>query len=530
MDKLSLPIITPRQMQEIDQKAIQERGIASEILMGNAGDAVAQCIQVRFPEASSILCIVGKGNNGGDGLIAAKKLLDMGLDVDFLLYYQPEYFATETARIWSTLTEEYQVEGFFVNDEKELDLLLQNLDSYDAVVDAIFGIGLQGEVRGLVRTTVEALNESRVPVISVDVPSGLNAETGAPLGNAVRASITVTFGLPKIGFYMYPGPDYIGELVVAGIGFPEDLLAEYRQHNFYLTDAFVRKYLTPRKRIYHKGDAGTVCIIGGSPRMVGSVCMAAQAAYRSGAGIVYILVPKDIAPIVSAKVTEPIVVPLTSTTDGMISQLAYNQIQEYINLSDSVLIGPGMGRSKELIELMKKILLTRRSEEGELSRILHIPIILDADAIHNLKAGDFSFKESDLNIALTPHPGELGYLMEKTPAYINAHRFEVAVDFWKNYQKVLVLKGTNTVIASDDCVFVNPTGNPGMATGGSGDVLAGIIAALSVNIESLDVACSIGVFIHGLAADFAQTEQGTYSLIASDMIDYLPEAYKYFHV
>ncbi len=525
MEKLkqaSYPAVTIEQMQEIDRTAMEEHGISGQTLMENAGTAVVESIKrLPFP-VKNVVLLVGKGNNGGDGLVVARKLIKAGKSVTLLTSCDTRKFSGLSKIMWEKLTG-LSHEVYCLNNEGKIKDFPLSDSSFDLVVDALFGIGLKGEVRSLEKKLIELIQQMKVPIIAVDCPSGLNCDTGIPLGIAVRADKTITFGAPKIGFFRYPAPDYTGDLQVANIGFPDSIIEKAKSSYFYLNKKEMGGLLPVRKRVFHKGDAGKVVIIGGARSMVGAVVLAARAAYRSGAGLVYLLVPDKIADIVASQVIEPIVIGLRSTPEGTISQLAVETIVSYIEKSDAVLIGPGMGRNKELVEILKKIL--KKDEKGS-SQKTDPPFILDADAIYNLKNSGINLKEKDMRIAFTPHTGELANFLGKTVQYLSAHRIEACFDFTRNTDKLLVLKGIASLICEEDTIFINPTGNPGLATGGSGDVLAGIFAALlGQDLNLLEAAC-LAVFIHGYAGDMAAKNMSVYSVRARDIVEYLPPTFR----
>lgn len=521
LEEISYPAVTIAQMQEIDRIAMEDRGISGEFLMENAGKAVFKNIEQLFPRIQQVAVLVGKGNNGGDGLVIARRLAEAGKKVVLLTSCDTGKFSGLSRIMWEKLSD-LSLEVFCLNTESKIKIFQEKEINVDLVVDALFGIGLKGEVRLLEKKLIELVQKMNVPVIAVDCPSGLNCDNGNPLGIALRAEKTITFGAPKKGFFRYPGPDYVGELVVADIGFPADIIENKKDTYYYLNMSKMGRLLPVRKRIFHKGDAGKVVIIGGSSSMSGAVVLAARAAYRSGAGLVYVLVPDNIAPNVASQVTEPIVVGLRSTTDGTISQLALEKITAYTDNCDVVLLGPGIGRNKELVELMKKLLAPDKGTDPDKLRVHYI---FDADAIHNIKNAGINLKEYHTRIAFTPHTGELAYFLGKSVQYLNSHRFDACFDFSRNTEKLLILKGSATLICQGEKIFINPTGNPGMASGGSGDVLAGIYAALLGQDMSLLEAACLAVFIHGYAGDLAAGKKSVYSLTAQDIIDFLPETY-----
>ncbi len=521
--KISYPAVTIKQMQDIDRKAMDNFEISGETLMENAGTAVMDCVEKMTVKIKKVVVLIGKGNNGGDGLVVARKLIESGRDVVLLLSCDESKLSGLSRIMWNKMSH-LTKEVLCLNTENKIREFKKKNITVDLVVDALFGIGLQGEVRIEERMIIEMVQDIKAPVIAVDCPSGLNCDTGKPLGIALKAYKTVTFGAPKIGFFRYPAPDYMGELVVADIGFPSELIEEVKGSYYYLDKSLMGELLPKRKRIFHKGDAGKVLIIGGARSMSGAVILAARAACRSGAGLVYLLVPDKICDLVESQLIEPLVSGMKSTPEGTISQLSGEKILSSLKNCDVVLLGPGMGRNKELVELLKKILSREKGSEFEKAGV---PYILDADAIHNIKDAGINLKECRMKLAFTPHTGELGYFLGKSVHYLDSNRMEACLEFSRNTDKLLILKGANTLICQGEKIFINPTGNSGMATGGSGDVLGGIFAALLGQDMDLTEAACLAVFIHGYAGDIAARHKTVYSLTAQDIIDYLPEAFRF---
>jgi NAD(P)H-hydrate epimerase len=391
------------------------------------------------------------------------------------------------------------------------------------IVDALFGTGINKPVASPVSDVLTFLNRSDVKVLSIDLPSGISSDNGQVMGEAVRADYTVTFGLPKIGHLLHPGAEYTGELFVEDIGFPEALLnaEELKKETIELNDAAM--LLPERTADSHKGDYGHVLIIAGSRGKTGAAMMTAKACLRAGAGMVTIGVPETLADIFQGRVTEEMVLPLPDTGKGMLSTNSLDTILGFVmEKIDAIGVGPGIGVSDDTERLLSELVL--RSP---------VPMVIDADGINSLSAARGRGKgakdilgSARSPVILTPHPGEMARLLSAGKDFLQQDRMNIATSFSKETGACLVLKGAPTVIAEPEGrVFINTTGNPGMATAGSGDVLTGIIASmLGQGLTSLNSSV-LGVFLHGLAGDIAAEKKGMHSLIASDIIKMMQDAF-----
>lgn len=501
-------------MKEIDRMAIEEWGIAGLVLMENAGRAVVDALEKELGEVKKqrFLVVCGKGNNGGDGFVITRHLLNRGAEVNcFILGKIDELKGDARTNAQILINNGYEI--IEVSTLDELSRLLALTSRASVVIDAIFGTGLSSPPQGIFAKVIQLLNESGNYVVSVDIPSGIDADTGGVLEPAIRADLTVTMGVPKYGLLLYPGRAYAGKLIVADIGIPYQLLKE-RTKTFLIDEEFVRQNLPRRPADGHKGSFGSCLLLCGSRGYSGACVLAGMAAVRSGAGLIHLGYPKGISQVIESCAIEPVKHPLPETDSETLSPAALPFILELLSKVDSIAIGPGISTHPET----KKLLL-------ELLPRLEKPTVIDADGLNNFAGAIEILKEVKAPLILTPHPGELSRLISKNPAEINANRITVAREFALNHKCVLVLKGAPTVIATPDGqVFVNPTGNSGLASGGTGDVLTGLLAGLIAQGASPINAALIGTFLHGLAGDIGAEELTGYSLAAGDLLNYIPKA------
>ncbi len=487
------------------------------VLMENAGRQVAGVAATFLQRIGgrkvSIIC--GKGNNGGDGLVAARYLHNRGYKVRvFLLTRFDELTGDALAnyRICGQLGIDIQEV-----DEKYLPKLRFSLSLTDLIIDAMLGTGVTGAPRGLVKQVIDLVNDVEKTVLSVDVPSGLDAATGAVPGACVRANMTVTLAAPKVGLLVYPGAGYVGELFVADIGIPPKVL-ESAGRGTVIDASLVKSVLPVRPADGHKGTFGHLLILAGSPGLTGAAAMAAEAALRTGVGLVTVGVPQSLNDILEVKLTEAMTIPLPETADHTLSIEALPVILEKMDRVDAIVIGPGLSRNPSTGQLVEALL-----------QELSCPVVLDADGL-NLAAGLGLLPRrgsSSCPLVITPHPGEMARLMGCSTAEVQGNRVAIARRAAENFSCTAVLKGAGTVVAAANGDFwVNTTGNVGMATGGTGDVLSGIIGGLlAAGVEPSEAACG-GVYVHGLAGDTAARYRGRISLIAGDLIETLSEVWQ----
>ncbi len=508
-------LVTAKEMQEIDRQAIKEFGIPGLLLMENAGRSVARTVaeRIRKVRGKRILVLCGKGNNGGDGFVAARHLLQQGALVKVFLACEPEELSGD-ARVNFNIWERLGQQVFRLSGSNGVHLLKLSLIQAEAVIDALYGTGFRGKMPEGPGKVVEAVNETGRFVVAVDVPSGLQADTGRVGGPCVRAAVTVTFGLPKIGLVLEPGAGFAGELVVADISLPRTLTESEGPGRFLVTREMVAPWLAPRPANAHKGSFGRVAVIGGSRGMAGAACLAASAALRSGAGLVTLAVPRSIQGVAATKLTEVMTCGLPETLEGSISQAASPAAEELIGRSTVCALGPGMSQHPQTVAFIRELVKTAA-----------VPLVLDADGLNAFAGEGALLAERSLPLVLTPHPGEMARLAGTEVAAVEADRVGVAEAAAKQWGAVVVLKGARTVIASPEgYTGINSTGNPGMATGGTGDVLTGVIAAmLAQGLEPFRAAAA-AVYLHGRAGDIAAQEKGLMGLVAGDLPAALPGA------
>lgn len=505
-----MKVITAETMLAIDREAIEGFGIPGLTLMENAGAACVEEIISTFGGTGHALVIAGKGNNGGDGYVIARLLDRRGWSVRVIILAERGQIRGDALTNLERLDPEML---FFTDAATEI---RAETGRADLIVDAMLGTGLSSDIAGIYRQAVELVNASGRPVLAVDIPSGIHGATGRVLGSAVRASLTVTFACAKQGHVLYPGAEHTGRLVVADIGIPAGLVERAAGCEF-LTAESVRPLLRRRDRQAHKGHFGHCLVIAGSTGKTGAAALCANSAVRSGSGLVTLAVPESLNPILEVKTTEAMTVPLPETRGGYLTDGALAALDGLLPGKDAVALGPGLGQQPETVTFVQQ--LTGR---------VTLPLVMDADALNAL-AGDITLlrKTRSAAIVLTPHPGEMARLMGVTVGDVQADRLAVAVDFARNFGIHLILKGDRTVIASPDgAAAINGSGNPGMASGGMGDVLTGIIASLLGQGYPARDACRLGVFLHGHAADMVAETRGEIGIRATDVQEMLPFAYK----
>ncbi|RMF94640.1 MAG: NAD(P)H-hydrate dehydratase [Candidatus Schekmanbacteria bacterium] len=514
---MSFPIATGSQMREVDRITIEERGIPGLVLMENAGTGVANAIKRRYSSLKdkNITVVSGKGNNGGDGYVVARLLLDECNEMNVFVLAEESALKGDALENYKRIKEAgaqiYHLKSTSEFDEEVMSILKRT----DIIVDAILGTGITGEVKGFYGEVINLINDLRKDVVSVDISSGLSSDTGKISGPAIFSNLTVTLGMAKIAHFVYPAAKYAGDLEIVDIGIPDDVIENMKFDVEVIEKEDVRKILPQREKDAHKGNFGHTVIIGGSVGKSGAVIMAAEAAMRSGAGLVTAVVPKGINTVIEANLIEAMSFPVEENKNGAISKEAVDSILDFCRDKDVVAAGPGMGADKDGEVIIEALL-----------KNLDMPLVLDADAINILSKNKEILRERKGEVILTPHPGEMGRLMGIKSSDVQKERLEVCIEAAKDFDCIVVLKGKNSIISNrGKKTFINTTGNPGMATGGSGDVLTGIIAGLLSQGVPSEYSASCGVFIHGLAGDIAAEDIGEVSLCAGDVIDYLPEAF-----
>lgn len=504
-------IVDKTEMKAIDTYSIEKMGMPSLILMERAAYAVAVKIKEKIGRGDKVLAVAGSGNNGADAVAAVRILHNEG-------YETAVYFAGEE----KNFSEELKKQAEIIRNLgiREYNNTEPDFKRYSWLVDGIFGIGLSREVGGHYASVIRKMNESGTDICAVDIPSGIDGGSGQILGCAVQAKMTVTFGQNKLGLLLYPGCEYAGEIHVCDIGFARNaaVLAEPKVRSLEKSD--IEKYLPERKAYSNKGTYGRLLVMAGSKGMSGACVLCAAAAYKTGVGLVRVLTCEENRSIVQQSLPEAIVSTYDSETPDM------SIVRECVQWADTIIAGPGIGRSKTAAEILNTIF-----EESE------VPVIMDADALNllalSLKGregvdGLIAFLGRRCPVIMTPHLGEMSRLSGRDISWISRNLFEICRKFAKRYQVICVLKDARTVIAGGAGPdYINVSGNNGMATGGSGDVLSGIIGGLvcqcaSKDEKTLKLMAALGVYVHGLCGDEAKKVCGVYGLLATDIIKYIP--------
>ena len=515
-----MKIVTAAQMQALDHRTITEAHIPGLTLMEHAGTGVITAMEHAYGPLAhkrvTILC--GKGNNGGDGFVVARLLRRKRARPSVLLLAHAKDLQGDAARMYRRCVPSGGSAAVHVNPNTER--VRSELQSADLVVDAMLGTGLSSPVSGTYKAAIDLLNdisaEKQCPVIAVDLPSGIHADTGVVLGAAVRASLTVTFGLPKIGLYLGKGIDHAGQVHIFDIGIPPSYTSAVESRVSLITSERVRQLLPPRLPSAHKGTYGHAAIIAGSIGKSGAAAMATTAALRIGTGLVTVATPASVNPVLEAKLLEAMTVPMPETEAKTLASSGLEQLVSFANARSAVAIGPGLTTHPDTTRLIHALL--RRLEK---------PFVLDADGLNAVSEKTVLLNACKTCPILTPHPGEMARLEKTSAQSVNADRIGTATRFAEQHGVILVLKGARTIVARPDGhVAICPTGNPGMATAGTGDALTGIIVGLlAQQLSPWDAACA-GTYLHGLAGDLAAGELGQAGMLAGDLIAYIPFAVK----
>ena len=511
-------IVTAEQMQQLDRRTIVEARIPARVLMERAGAEALSCLEQRFGpvRGKTITVICGKGNNGGDGFVVARLLRRCHAPVRVLVMTPISELSPDAAIMHKQFVRAAAKSSVHAYSSKaQAQALLQDSD---LLVDALLGTGLSTSVTGRYADVIDCMNNTGLPVVSLDLPSGLHADTGTVLGRAVRASLTVTFGLPKLGLYQNQGIDLAGEVVIADIGIPPPYMESVRSHTTLMTDHVVHMSLPKRPPSSHKGTFGHAGIIAGSVGKTGAAAMAARAALRIGTGLVTVAVPSSVNDVLEAKLLEAMTVPMPETKARTLARTALDRLLTFIATRTAIAIGPGLSTHPETVELVQA-----------LTKHLDRPTVLDADALNALTGRTALFTSCTIPPIITPHPGEMARLEPgATPQTINSDRIGTASRFARERGLFVVLKGARTVVAKPDgSVAICPTGNPGMASAGSGDVLTGmIVGLLAQGVPAWEASCT-ATYLHGAAGDLAAAEKGQAGLIAGDIIEQIPHAIQF---
>ncbi|UJF16121.1 NAD(P)H-hydrate dehydratase [Jeotgalibaca sp. MA1X17-3] len=512
-------LVTRTQMKAIDSYSIEKIGIPSMVLMENAANEVVRIMEKKITPKDIILIVCGSGNNGGDGLAAARILSNSGYQVDVFFAGKRDQLTTES-RQQLTIVENLDIVIWNSIDEI-------NFSNYTILVDALFGIGLNRDIEGTFAQVIQQMNEHESYIYALDIPSGISADHAKVLGTAVKADVTITFGFAKIGQVLHPGNHYVGELKIVDIGFPPSAL-ESIDSNYVSYDEYDLSHIPTRKQHSHKGSFGRVLIIAGSENMSGAAYLSAKAAYRTGAGLVEILSTDVNRIILQTQLPEAILT--TYNPDQLEDKAEKEKIKKAIQRADAVVIGPGIGvteSSKQLLDIT--------------TLYLEKPTVFDADAINLIadfynsfplmrdhpyvRLNEFSHTLPPQSI-ITPHLKELARLMDKSVSYIEDQLLEVVDLCTTDSQLIYAIKDARTLVGYDQERYINNSGNSGMATAGSGDVLTGIIAGLLAQGTEPFQATKLAVYIHGLAGDYAAKQTSEYTMMASDIIEALDSILK----
>ncbi len=510
-------LVTASEMQEMDRRTIEDFGIPGMVLMENAGRGATRFFLEQFPDVEKLQVgvMAGRGNNGGDGYVMARYLKQKGVAVKVYLLAPAGRVRGDAAANLKFLKPldiplvELSNEASFAKHQNEMARM-------DVWIDAILGTGLKSKVKGFFKTVIEFINDLDKPVFAVDIPSGLDSDTGQVCGTCIRARATATFAFAKTGHLIYPGARYTGALSVVDIGIPLPIVEAVKPRQRLLTKNLIQSYLSPRVPDAHKGTTGHLLVVAGSLGKTGAAAMTAMAALRSGAGLVTLGIAQSLNAVLESQILEAMTTPLPESQPGVLGEPAFKSISNFMEGKKCVALGPGLGQAEETKSLVYKIVETSP-----------IPLVIDADGLNNLAGRTDILKGSRAPVILTPHPGEMARLADTATGTVQQDRIKCARDFAVAYNVHVILKGAHTVIAHPDGqVFINPTGNAGMASGGMGDVLTGIIAGLITQGLAPQEACQLGVYLHGSAGDSLAQKMGPYGYLAGDVMEAIPGAIK----
>lgn len=514
-----MKLVTAEEMRQIDRNCASV-GLTTEVLMENAGRAVAEETRKLMGGVvgKRVLILVGPGNNGGDGLVAGRYLSDWGAEVVFYLCAERSAADRNLA-----LAVEHGLTLVRAHEDEGLTTLDDLLGSSEVVVDAVLGTGRSRALEGLLKEVLGRVlqfkaNKPEVPIVAVDVPSGLDADTGAVDPNCIYADFTVTLGYPKVGLYNFPGAERAGEIIVADIGIPPELAEGVNTE--LIIEQWAQSVLPRRPRDANKGTFGKVLAVVGSINYTGAAYLACMGAARVGAGLVTLSTPKSLQPILAAKLTEVTYLPLPEAEEGVISEEAVSVVTEHLWGYSALLIGCGLGQKPPVVKFVQSLLLGAESR--------HLPaLVIDADGLNILSQVSGWWQRLGRDAILTPHPGEMARLSGITVGDVQQRRLEVARQKAMEWQQVVVLKGAYTVVAaSDGRAKVSQIANPGLASAGTGDVLSGVIAGLLAQGLSPFDAAACGVYLHGEAGEMVRQELGDTGMLSSDLLSVLPRVIK----
>ncbi len=524
-------LVTAEEMKALDERAIREAGVPEVLLMENAGSGAARAISEFYGVDTHprVLVISGQGHNGGDGLVVARILHELGYEpVSWVIGSEAKLSATKlsTTKLSATYREKLEllrdrgIEPQFIATAELAEIAATtDFNDYDLIIDAIIGIGSRGKLRDPLPLLIEKLNQSRAKRVALDIATGLNADTGEVEDIAFKADLTTSFALAKYGHLLASGREYTGELLVIDIGIPPELVAEAQNSKPMLrlvTRELVADALPQRRLDSHKGSHGHALIIGGSRDMPGAPAMAAKAALRAGAGLLTMVTPDSIRPLIFSYLPEALLVGLADVDGGFLGQAELADFLQLKQKHTGICYGCGAGRWSQDRAVLELLI---RETEG--------PLVIDADGLNALASDLTLLRERPGELILTPHPGEMGRLVGLSAAEVNARRVELAHDFAREWQVYLVLKGADTLLATPAGeIFLSQSGGPELAKGGTGDVLAGMITGLIAQGLNLTEAIYSAIYLHGLAGQLAKDGSASQSVLATDVIDQIGPAYR----
>jgi len=506
-------LVKASEMHEMDRLTIEEIGIPGVVLMENAARGAARVFLAHFAPAlnSHVLILCGRGNNGGDGYVMARVLSEAGLKVTVIVLAEFKKIAGD-ALVNLEILRRMGLEIQEVPSEEQWKKQRRHLKDSEFIIDGLLGTGLNSSVRGFYARVIEEVNRANKPVTAIDIPSGLNADTGQVMGVAVQAALTVTFGFPKIGQIVFPGAGLVGRLVRIDIGIP-DAVAERISPRVRLIEAGeFHDLFDSEKPDIHKGNRGHLLVLAGSTGKTGAATLTSLGALRAGAGLVTLGIPKSLNPIVENKMTEAMTCPLPETAESSLSLEAEKEIFKLMEGKTAVAIGPGLSTHAETSLLVRRIVAR-----------CPLPMVIDADGLNALSSDPDALAKCRGRAILTPHPGEMARLAGISTAEVQINRIGAAETFAQKHGCCLVLKGARTVIAEPEGpIHINPTGNPALSSGGSGDVLTGLIGGFLARGWDPTRSAVAGVYLHGMAADLLSEEMGQSGILAGELLDVIP--------
>lgn len=508
-----MKVITTQQMVELEELCAKQYSITQTELMENAGRGIASWID-RFTVCKGlpkeVLIVCGGGNNGGDGFVSARYLFDMGHKVSVACLIKESDLKGPAKKNYTKLKKIKKISIYKIYSQSQLEKADSLFGSSSLILDCILGTGVKGDVKGFPKQVIEFINSLSKKVIAVDIPSGMDGDTGT--GLCIKAYATLTIGLPKIGLLKPGAEDRVGYLNIIDIGLPNELVNDVKSNIECIQHKDFSGLVPERPRSSHKGNFGHVLVLAGSPQYTGAAVLCALGALKIGAGLVTLGVPKSLQNVYQIKLTESMTLPLHETEEGTLSEDAYPHIMKFIENVDSIALGPGISKHPSTIKLVRKIISAS-----------HKPLVIDADGVNAIAEELLVLRKAKAPLILTPHPGEMARLLHTSVKSVQNDRWKIARELADKYGIVIVLKGVNSVIAENDKkIYINSSGNPGMASGGMGDVLTGIIAGLVAQGFSPIDSARLGVYIHGVSGDLAAQTKGEWGILAGDLIENLP--------